>query len=268
MNLDSITNNISETILKAGNYIREERVKFQKSSIEEKGYNDFVSYVDRTAESILMEACEKLTPGCGFLNEETGIKEGNEFRWIIDPLDGTTNFIFGIPIYSVSVCLEVSGILELGFVYDPNQDEFFTARRGSGAYLMKGSQKTKLQVTQTRELSRALVGTGFPHRQFEILEPYLGIMKQLFQNTRGIRRTGSAAIDLAYTAAGRFDAFFEFDLSPWDIAAGIVLIREAGGKVTNFKGSEDLLMDKTILASTPEIYSSLKELMQRGVQSK
>lgn len=224
----------------------------------EKKANDFVTEVDRLAEREIIQYIRHLYPHHGILAEESGHDKGNDYLWIIDPIDGTTNFIHGFPHFSVSIALQYKGRLEHGVVYDPLKQELFYASRGAGAYL----NERRIRVTQQKELKGALIGTGFPFRNQELLDPYLKLFKQISLEVCGIRRAGSAALDLAYIAAGRLDGFWEFKLSPWDMAAGAVLIREAGGLLSDLAGGENFLESGDILAGTPKVLKNLLKLVQ------
>lgn len=229
---DKFLKQLVEICKKAGQYIREEQEVFDRSKVTEKvRFSDLVSYVDKTAEQMLVEDLQKLLPESGILAEEGSLKEG-KLQWVIDPLDGTTNFVHGVPVYCVSVGLKENDQIICGVVYEIARDECFYARSGGGAYLNGG----KIRVSNESRLSGSLLATGYPYYEFEKLDSYLSIMQSLMQQTQGLRRMGSAAADLAYTACGRFEAFFEYNLKPWDIAAGIILVKEAGGTVTDLSG--------------------------------
>lgn len=254
--------NTCEIAKKAGDFIARERRSFQHTMVEYKGAHDLVSYVDREAEKMIIEQLSMILPDAGFIGEEgTGDKSGERFNWVIDPLDGTTNFIQGIPVYSVSIGLLCDGVPVLGVIYEIGQQECFYAWKNGGAWL----DGKKIQVSDCTELDQALLATGFPYINFEKIDAYLEFLKWTMRNSRGVRRIGSAAVDMAYVACGRFDAFWEYDLKPWDVAAGVIIVREAGGVVKDFDGGEDFLFGRTILASSlhiePVIFSSLKFYM-------
>lgn len=228
-----------------GDFIRAESAQFDESKIEYKGKNDLVSYVDKAAEKLLVQGLEQILPGSGFIAEEgTSSKRSDIYNWIIDPLDGTTNFTHGIPVYAISVALVKRGQLTLGVVYEVNRDECFHAIKGGGAYL----NHMPVQVSPTVTLEKSLLATGFPYYNFEQMQQYLSIINDLMQHTHGLRRMGSAAVDLAYTACGRFEGFFEYNLNAWDVAAGALIVQEAGGTVTDFKGGTDFLFGRQIVA--------------------
>ena len=252
MNLKPLCYAVVEVARKAGSFIGEERKTFGQSHVVEKGSRNLVSYVDFTAEKMIVEDLRVLLPEAGFLTEENTVKEQNDsLRWIIDPLDGTTNFIHGLPIFSVSIALEKDGEIVVGVVHEVNLNESFYAWKDGGAYL----NGKKIFVTDTNNLKNALCATGFPYEVFPNLERYFNTLKFLFQNSRGIRRLGSAAVDLVYVAAGRLDAFYEYNLNSWDVAAGALVVREAGGSVTDFSGGENYLLGKEIVATNKNVYS-------------
>ncbi|NLK48943.1 MAG: inositol monophosphatase [Bacteroidales bacterium] len=235
-----------EIAKKAGNFISEQKKGFKQSFVEYKGLHDLVSYVDREAEKLVIAELQKLLPESGFIAEEgTQNVRGAKYNWIIDPLDGTTNFIHGIPTYAVSIALVENDDVVLGVVYEIGQQECFYTWKGGGAYL----DGVKIQVSDKSDLNMSLISTGFPYRQFDLIDPYLAFLKWVMQNSRGVRRIGSAATDLAYVACGRFDAFWEYGLKSWDMAAGALLIREAGGTITNFDGEKDFLFGGNVVAT-------------------
>jgi myo-inositol-1(or 4)-monophosphatase len=225
--------------------------------VSEKGRNDFVSEVDRAAEQVLIATIRKSYPGHGFLAEESGTTPGDDYTWVIDPLDGTTNFLHGFPQFAVSVACRHRGRAEVGVVFDPLRGELFTAERGGGTQL----DGRRLRVSQRPGLEGALIGTGFPYRENRRwLEQYLAMLESVMQATAGVRRPGAASLDLAYVAAGRLDAFWEFGLSPWDTAAGNLLITEAGGRVSNLAGG-GYADGGHLLAGSPKVYAALAELL-------
>jgi myo-inositol-1(or 4)-monophosphatase len=225
-------------------------------AVSEKGRNDFVSEVDRAAEQVLIATVRKSYPAHGFLAEESGAAAGDDYTWVVDPLDGTTNFLHGFPQFAVSVACRHRGRAEVAVVLDPMRGELFTAERGAGTQL----DGRRLRVSQRAGLDGALVGTGFPFRENRRwLAPYLAMLERVMQSTAGVRRPGAASLDLAYVAAGRLDAFWEVGLSPWDTAAGNLLITEAGGLVGNLAGGEYHDAGH-LLAGTPRVFAALAEL--------
>ncbi len=245
----------AEAVIKpVGHYLLAQRV--QHAEIETKGLNSLVSHVDKHAEAQLVQGLKTVLPEAGFLAEEgtEGAKDDARFRWVVDPLDGTTNLIHGLPVYCVSVALVDGDDPIVAVVYDPNRDECFTATKGGGAAL----NGRTMRCSDCGALQHALIATGFPHWDFTRMPDYLKALTSFAKGTRGLRRMGSAAIDLAYVACGRFDAFFEYSLQPWDIAAGLLLVTEAGGNVSDFNGGTDpgvLLSGKETYAAAPGITS-------------
>ena len=224
--------------------------------------NDFVTEVDKAAEAAIIETLQEAYPGYGILAEESGLtagKGGNDedYQWIIDPLDGTTNFIHGLPQYAISIALAKGGIVEQAVVFDPNRNELFTASKGGGAFL----NERRIRVSKRLKLQDALIGTGFPYREMDKLDLYLDIFRELIHKTAGQRRPGAASLDLAYVACGRYDAFWEFGLAPWDMAAGALLVSEAGGLVSGLRGEADYLDTGNIVAGTPKVFAPLLNLI-------
>lgn len=225
-------------------------------TVTAKGRNDFVSEVDRAAEAEIIGIIRRLYPDHAVLAEESGASGENDTLWIIDPLDGTTNFLHGFPVFAVSIACQQKGRLEHAVVYDPMRQELFTASRGGGAHL----DNRRIRVSKQRTLEGSLIGTGFPFRaDARFADAYFDMLKAATQNTAGIRRPGAAALDLAYVAAGRTDGFWEFGLSPWDTAAGTLLIQEAGGLIGTLTGAE-YRQGGNVLAGTPKVYAALVEL--------
>ncbi len=234
--------------------------------MEKKGHNDYVSDADHAAERAIIDVIHKHYPEHAILAEESGAQGdvNADTVWIIDPLDGTTNYLHGFPVFAVSIGVRVDGHMAHAVVYDPLRQELFTASRGAGAQL----DDHKIRVSGQLELERALVGTGFPFRQADSeLQPYLGMLGKVVRNTSGVRRPGAAALDLCYVAAGRLDAFWETGLAPWDLAAGSLIIREAGGIVSGLDGSEDYLDTGHVLCGTPKIYSALAKLCASDIKA-
>jgi myo-inositol-1(or 4)-monophosphatase len=239
---------------KAGETIMRGLNRLHELTITEKQPNDFVSEIDRQAEEDIISTIARSYPDHAFLAEERGRQGEADYVWIIDPLDGTTNFLHGFPVFAVSIALAHRGVLQHGVVYDPARQELFTASRGGGAQL----DGRRIRVSRRTGLPGALVGTGFPYsRNLEYLEAYLEMFRAVSMKSAGIRRPGAAALDLAYVAAGRYDGFFEVGLSPWDMAAGALLIREAGGLVGTFAGEENYLERGDIVAGPPKVFSEL-----------
>jgi myo-inositol-1(or 4)-monophosphatase len=241
---------------RAGNVINRASLNLERLQVDRKQHNDFVTEVDKAAEEAIIEILSDAYPTHGFLAEETGEHNpGAESVWIIDPLDGTTNFIHGFPQYAVSIALSVAGVTQQAVVYDPNRDELFTATRGSGTYL----DRRRLRVAGQTRLSNCLLGTGFPYREDQDLQTYLKMFADMTAQCAGLRRPGAASLDLAYVAAGRYDGFFESGLKPWDMAAGALLITEAGGLVGTYSGEENYLKSGEIMAGNPRIFAQLAQ---------
>lgn len=232
-----------------------------KEDIEVKSVSDYVTRVDKEAEEIVIDIIKKAFPEHCFLAEESAQKaKTGDYCWLIDPLDGTTNYIHGFPVFCVSIALQYQGKIVLGVIFDPVKNELFTAEKGKGAFL----NNLKLQVCHLDSLEHSLLATGFPFRSKELLDEYLTLFKNLFFKVSGIRRAGSAALDLAYVACGRVDGFFELGLNPWDVAAGSIIISEAGGIVSDFRGTEDYLLSGNILAGSSETIH--RELLNESVK--
>ncbi|MFN4235480.1 MAG: inositol monophosphatase family protein [Bacteroidia bacterium] len=261
MNYQEICLKVCDIAKQAVAFIRAERNKIAAHQVEVKSLNSLVTYVDKTSEKMLVEALQQLLPEAGFITEEETINNKNEnLSWIIDPLDGTTNFIHGVPCFSVSIALMANGEVVIGVIYEINLDECFYAWKNGGAFL----NGTKINVTTTKNLSDTLLATGFPYYDYERMQPYLNLLAELMEKTRGIRRLGSAATDLAYVACGRFDAFYEYSLHAWDVAAGALIVQEAGGKVSDFKGGNDYIFGKEINASNGFIHQELSDIISKN----
>ncbi len=256
MDLNKLTQQVVKISKSAGDLIRENTKDFKYSDVEKKGINDYVSYVDKTAELFIIEKLKPLIPEAGFIVEEKSVEyQGEHYKWVIDPLDGTTNFIHGFFPYSVSIALMKDNDIILGVIYEIGLDECFYAYKNGGAFL----NDKKIKVSDKSSFTDSLLATGFPYDDFEKLDKYLELLKYLTQNTQGIRRLGSAAVDIAYVACGRFDGFYEYSLNPWDVAAGVIIIEEAGGKVCDFKGGNNYLFGKEIIVANSHIFEKLKE---------
>jgi len=260
MEFQKLCDQVRQIAQSAGDFIRTEKVKVKASDVETKSPASLVTYVDKNSERMIVEALRKLTPGAGFITEEgTAGNSGEELMWIIDPLDGTTNFIHGIYPCSVSIGLAEKGEVVLGVVYELGQDEMFYATKGGKAF-MNGKE---IRVSGSVHSVDTLIGTGFPYYDFEKVKQYTAALAELMNKTRGLRRTGSAAADLSYVAAGRFDAFFEHFLHPWDVAAGALIIQQAGGIVTDFNGGENWLHGGEIIASSAGYFPEFYEILHR-----
>ncbi len=252
MNLEKITGQVANLAREVGKMIREEVDKLEERDVEYKGVHNLVTYVDKKAEDILIAELKKIVPEAGFIAEEDEqLPKGERYNWIVDPLDGTTNFIHKIPLYSISLALNDGEETILGVVYEINLKECFYAWKGSPAFL----NGKKIQVTNTGILDKSLIATGFPYYDYSLLDPYLALFKDLMQSSRGVRRLGSAAVDLAYVAAGRFELFYEYGLNPWDVAAGALIVKQAGGRITRFNGDGNFIFGKEIVASNAFVHN-------------
>jgi myo-inositol-1(or 4)-monophosphatase len=242
---------------RAGDIIVRSLNRLESLTITSKGRNDFVSEVDHAAEHEIIQTIRRHYPQHAFLAEESGRSGESDTLWIIDPLDGTTNFLHGFPVFCVSIACQIKGRLEHAVIYDPTRGELFTASRGAGAHL----DNHRMRVSKARSLDGALVSTGFPYRaNMRYLDAYLGMLRAVTENAAGVRRPGAAALDLAYVAAGRVDAFWELGLSAWDTAAGTLLIQEAGGRIGTLTGDE-YRQEGHIVAGTPKVYAALLETL-------
>ncbi len=245
----------------AGDLILRSSENIDRLHVDQKGKNDYASEVDRMAEREIINIIKAAYPEHSILAEESGAQEGNDFVWVIDPLDGTTNFLHGFPQYAVSIALKHKGRIEVGVVYDPLRDELFTAKRGGGAML----NNRRIRVTKQASLKGALIGTGFPFKTGLHMDAYLGMFRALATDSAGIRRAGAAALDLAYVAAGRLDGFWEIGLMEWDMAAGILLIQEAGGAVTDFSFNDKYLESGNLIAASLKMHQIMYQLIEPHV---
>ncbi|MFT3804297.1 MAG: inositol monophosphatase family protein [Burkholderiaceae bacterium] len=259
---------------RAGRIITRAADDIDTVKVTRKQQNDFVTEVDRVSEQEIIDNLLSAYPDHAILAEESGITMGPragdrpadlsqaEHIWIIDPLDGTTNFIHGLPQYAISIALMERGVITQGLVYDPNRDELFTATKGRGAFL----NDRRIRVSRRTRIDEALIGTGFPYRKLDQLDAYMAMMKVMIERTAGLRRPGAAALDLAYVAAGRYDGFFEMGLAPWDLAAGSLLVAEAGGMVADFDGEARYLASGDIVAATPKVFGMMLPLLANARQ--
>ena len=244
----------------AGSIINRASLDLGGVQVDNKGPNDFVTEVDRAAEAAIIDTLLEAYPGHGILAEESGSTRGaphSEYVWIIDPLDGTTNFIHGLPTYAVSIALAFRNVVQQAVVYDPSRNDLFFASKGRGAFL----NDKRLRVSKRTRLGDCLIGTGFPFRRGDDFRNYMAMLEMVMQNCAGIRRPGAAALDLCYVAAGWYDGFFETGLSPWDVAAGSLLVTEAGGLAGNFTGEADFLFQREVVAGNPKIYGQLVKML-------
>ncbi|TDG36940.1 inositol monophosphatase [Pedobacter changchengzhani] len=260
MDYELLCNKVISIVRLTANFIRKEALQFDLDKIEYKGLNDMVSYVDKTAEEKLVLNLEKLLPDAGFLTEEkTSTKKGKTYTWIIDPLDGTTNFIHGIPTFAISVALYEEGKPVIGVVYEINRGEMFYSYKGGPAFL----NRKEIHVSVNPDYKSSLLATGFPFYEFDKQPEYLNLLSDLMKKCHGIRRIGAAAVDLAYLACGRFDAYFEYTIQPWDIAAGCFIVEQAGGEVFDFNGQKDYLAKKEIVATNGLLTQALFESINK-----
>lgn len=244
--------------LEVADFMRQEREKFTGKTIESKGKNDFVSHVDKESERRIVEGLTKMLPEAGFIAEEqTSTKVGERFNWIIDPLDGTTNYIHGLPPHAISIALQENGKTVVGVVYEICLDECFYSWQGGAAYC----NGKEIHVSGAPTVADSLVATGFPYYDFSRMPQFFKTLEYFMQNSHGLRRIGSAATDLAYVAAGRFEAFYEYGLKPWDVAAGAFLVQQAGGKVSDYSGKDNYLFGGEIIATNGKIYKEFQNVI-------
>lgn len=260
MNLRNICARVRSLVRETGDFIRKESEKITVDKIEIKGFNNFVTYVDKISEEELVKGLQNILPGAGFITEEGSAFENNsKFRWVIDPLDGTTNFIHGLPPYSISIGLMENNEVIVGVIYEVNSGECFYSWKDGKAYL----DDKEIKVSGVSKVKDGLIATGFPYNNYNYLKPYMKSLEYLFSHSHGVRRIGSAAIDLAYVACGRFDSFYEYNLNPWDVAAGSLIVQQAGGKVSDFNGGNDFIFGKQIIASNFLIYQEFYKVINK-----
>ncbi len=260
MNLEELTRQVANLTRDVGQFIRHEVNKLEEHDVEYKGIHNLVTYVDKKAEDILVKSLKTMLPEAGFIAEEDDkLARGERYNWIVDPLDGTTNFIHKIPLYSISIALNDGEETVLGVVFEINLKECFYAWKNGPAML----NDKPIHVSDALLLDKSLIATGFPYYDYSLLDPYLALFKDLMQSSRGVRRLGSAAVDLAYVAAGRFELFYEYGLNPWDVAAGALIVQQAGGKVTRFAGDKNFLFGKEIVASNRLVHDAFLKKLNR-----
>jgi myo-inositol-1(or 4)-monophosphatase len=261
MDLEKIERNVIECCQEVSEFMKVESAAFDRTRIEQKnGFNNLVSYVDKECERKIVKALEKLVPGAGFITEEGTVEQSKnqEYNWVIDPLDGTTNFLHGLPLYAISIGLVRNNHPVLGVVYNVVPDECFHAIQGGKAYL----NNEEIKVSAIDQISESLLATGFPYYHLDKSEEYLEIIKDFLAKTHGIRRLGSAAIDLAFVACGRLEGFFEYNLNPWDVAAGVFIVQQAGGRVTDFREGNNHIFGGELCASNGALHSQMLKLIQ------
>ncbi|WP_036602687.1 inositol monophosphatase family protein [Olivibacter sitiensis] len=261
MELLDLLPKVCEVAKEAGAFIREQRQSFSDDAVEDKGFHDVVSYVDKQSEQLVVSRLTDLWPSAGFITEEKTVisKTDAEYEWIIDPLDGTTNFVHNIPAYCVSIALTYRRKVVLGVVYEITRDECYTAVKGEGAFL----NGKPIKVSGTKNFERSLLATGIPFHDFSFQEQYINLLREAMTLGRGIRRIGSAALDLAYVASGKFDIFFEYNIHDYDMAAGVLLVEEAGGMVYDFNGGDNMLDKGSVVAGNPHLTPSFVALTQK-----
>lgn len=263
--LRELTKGVIKVSKEAGGYLKKEIRKLNSRDVMEKGIHNLVTYVDKTSERMIVDALSRLLPESGFIAEEgTSTKQGKDYNWIIDPLDGTTNYIHGVPLYSVSLALKYHDEIILGVIYEPNLNECFYSWKGGKSYL----NGRIIRVSVTADLDNALFATGFPYYDYSKLPPYMDFFEYLMQNSRGIRRLGSAAVDMAYVACGRYDGFYEYGLSPWDVAAGTIIVKNAGGINTDFSEGENYIFGKELISVNPLIYKEFHTIFSQHFNKK
>ena len=260
MNLDQIRHQTIAVAQEAGAFMQQEAKLFNTSSIEYKGKNDLVSYVDKETEKIIVAGLRQIVPDAGFITEEgtTDVGRADIYNWVIDPVDGTTNYVHGLPVYSSSIALMKKDEVVVGVVNDPAREECFHAIQGGPAYC----NDQEIKVSPITTLAHSLLTTGFPYSTFDTMSVYMKVLEDLMTQTQGIRRMGSAALDLAYVACGRFEGFFEFGLKPWDVAAGVLLVQQAGGSVSTFTGTDDYIFGGEMIAGGP-----VREELRKAVEA-
>lgn len=260
--LEQLTRHANLAVLEVAAFLREEAGRVQPGQVEEKHLNGLVSYVDRTAEQMLVERLSQLLPEAAFITEEETVEQAQNtaLQWIIDPLDGTTNYLYGLPHYSISVGLRAGDDLLVGIVHHVPNDELFFAWQGGGAWC----NDLPIRASQRSTLREALVATGFPYHNFSRADAWFNVLRKLLAEGRAIRRYGSAALDLAYVACGRFDLFFEYGLNAWDVAGGALLVQEAGGRICDFRGENNYVSGGEILACNPQIYETALKIIREG----
>lgn len=265
MQISAIDTAAQAIIRKVGDFAYNQFVNFTAAHIQYKGKNNLVSYVDIESEKMLREELGRLIAGVGFIGEEgSDTPSENGYEWIIDPIDGTTNFTHGVPFWSISVALMHERRPVLGYVYEVCHRELFSAIAGEGARL----NGEPIRVSEANDLGKALLATGFPYTDFSFLQDYLSLLTDFMRASHGMRRFGSAALDLAYVASGRFDGYFEYGLNAWDVAAGVLLVREAGGMATTFTGEGDCIFNRQICVGTPEVHTQMMQVIENRLGGK
>lgn len=260
MNLENICKQVRELTETTRQFILEEKDKLSVQNIEKKGLHDFVTYVDKNSEKKIVDKLKTIIPEAGFIAEEnTSTKKGDTYNWIIDPLDGTTNFIHGLSPFAISIALMKNNKLILGVVHELTLDECFYAWEGSHAFL----NGNKINVSNNKKVNDSLIATGFPYYNYDKIKPFMESLEYFMKNSHGLRRLGSAATDLAYVACGRFEGFYEYSLSPWDVAAGAFIVMQAGGKVCDFSAENNYIFGKEIIASNKTVFDEFQGIITK-----
>jgi len=257
--LKEICNKVAELAMETGQFIVQERKEMTADSIEVKGVHNFVTDIDKKTEEFLVKGLSNILPNAGFIAEEGTGSKNDHYNWIIDPIDGTTNFIHGAPPYSISIALMDQEEVLVGVIYELTLIECFTAWKGGGAFL----NNNPIKVSKTGKVDDALVATGFPYTDYDRMEAFMETIRHFMKHSHGIRRLGSAAADLAYVACGRYDAFYEYGLSPWDVAAGVLLIQEAGGRLSDFEGGDNYIFGGEMIAASGMVFEEFRDDIMR-----
>jgi len=260
MNLENICEQVRNITSKTGKFILEEKSKISSQNIEKKGLHDFVTYVDKTSEKRIIDELKNIIPEAGFIAEEnTSTKRGDKYNWIIDPLDGTTNFIHGLSPFAISIALMRDNKIILGVVHELSLDECFYAWENNPAYL----NGAEINVSTIKNVNDSLIATGFPYHDYKKIKPFMLSLEYFMKNSHGLRRLGSAATDLAYVACGRFEAFYEYSLSPWDVAAGAFIVQQAGGNVCDFNAENNYIFGKEIIAANNSVFNEFQNIITK-----
>jgi myo-inositol-1(or 4)-monophosphatase len=263
MNYSEVCEKMRSVVLETGKYVESELNNNTKISKESKGTHNYVTEVDKNAEKILVEELSAIIPDSGFIAEEgTSNKRGENYNWVIDPIDGTTNFIHGLPPFAISVGLLENEEIVAGVIYEIGLHECFYAWKDGPAFL----DGKEIHVTETKKVSDSLIATGFPYTDYKYLDGFMESVRYFMKNSHGLRRLGSAATDIAYTACGRFDGFYEYGLHPWDVAAGAIILKQAGGRVGNFEGGPDYLFGEEIVASNAGIFDEFQQIIRKLIR--
>ena len=260
MNLENICQQVIELSKEVVQFILSEKQNITQVNVENKGLHDFVTYVDKTSEEKIVNKLSEILPEAGFIAEEgTSTKKGEIYNWIIDPLDGTTNYIHGLTPFAISIALSRNNEIILGVVHEIGLNESFYAWEGSNAYL----NGAEIKVSDKMNIDESLIATGFPYYDYKRISPFLESLEYFMKNSHGVRRLGSAATDLVYIACGRFEAFYEYSLNPWDVAAGAFIVQQAGGKVSDFKGEQNYIFGKEIIACNDAVFNEFLEIVKQ-----